>query len=189
MESVLIISCTKQSDEIFAELLSAADYSPIFTVRSCTEARQLISTQNFDLVIINAPLKDESGENLARELSGMGQSQVILLVRAENGDEIAAATEKYGVLTLARPVGRAAFSSVLKLTRAAQNRLKQIQRENDRLTQKIEDIRLIDRAKCILISHMGMSESEAHKYIERHAMDTRETKRVVAESILKTYEN
>jgi len=34
-----------------------------------------------------------------------------------------------------------------------------------------------------------MSEKEAHKYIEKQAMDLRVTKRTIAEGILKTYEN
>ena len=57
------------------------------------------------------------------------------------------------------------------------------------LEQKIEDIRIIDRAKCILISHLSMSEPEAHRYIEKQAMDMRLTRRKVAEQILKIYEN
>ena len=61
--------------------------------------------------------------------------------------------------------------------------------ENSKLKQKIEDIRIIDRAKCILISYLGMSEQEAHRYIEKKAMDMRITKRAVAEGILKIYEN
>ena len=61
--------------------------------------------------------------------------------------------------------------------------------ENSMLKQKIEDIRIIDRAKCILISHFGMSEQKAHRFIEKHAMDIRATKRAVAEGILKMYEN
>ena len=52
----------------------------------------------------------------------------------------------------------------------------------------MEDIRLVDRAKCILISQMDMREEEAHRYLEKQAMDRRTTKRAVAEGILKTYE-
>jgi len=51
------------------------------------------------------------------------------------------------------------------------------------------DIRIIDRAKCLLISYLNMSEQEAHRYIEKQAMDMRLTKRMIAEGIIKTYEN
>jgi response regulator NasT len=36
---------------------------------------------------------------------------------------------------------------------------------------------------------MKMSEKEAHRYIEKEAMDMRMPKRAIAEGILKTYEN
>ena len=53
--------------------------------------------------------------------------------------------------------------------------------------QKIEDIRLIDRAKCLLIAYFRINEQEAHRFIEKQAIDRRMTKRKVAEGILRTY--
>ena len=47
---------------------------------------------------------------------------------------------------------------------------------------------MIDRAKYVLMSSLRLSEQEAHRYIEKQAMDLRITKRAVAESLLKTYE-
>ena len=63
-----------------------------------------------------------------------------------------------------------------------------LQSENERLKVKISEIRLIDRAKCILIQYLNMSEPQAHRYIEKQAMDLRVTKKEIAENILKTYE-
>ena len=39
------------------------------------------------------------------------------------------------------------------------------------------------------MTHMHMREPEAHRYIEKQAMDRRTTRRAIAEGILKTYEN
>ena len=148
-----------------------------------------MSERNFDLVIINAPLRDESGESMARHIADKGLSQVILVVKSEYFDAVSAVTEENGVLTIAKPINRAVFWSVLKLARSAQNRLSRMREENSKLKQKIEDIRIIDRAKCILISYLNLSEQEAHRHIEKQAMDMRLTKREIAEGILKTYEN
>ena len=60
--------------------------------------------------------------------------------------------------------------------------------ENFKLQRKIEEIRLIDRAKCILIQYLQMTEPQAHKYIEKQAMNLRQSRVQMAESILKTYE-
>lgn len=64
-----------------------------------------------------------------------------------------------------------------------------LQSENTKLHQKIQEIRLVDRAKCTLIQYLHMTEQDAHRYIEKQAMDLRMTRREIAEEILKTYES
>ena len=51
-----------------------------------------------------------------------------------------------------------------------------------------EDQKAIDTAKAILMERNRMTEPEAHKYIEREAMDSRRTRREVAQAILRMYE-
>ena len=63
-----------------------------------------------------------------------------------------------------------------------------IHNENKKLSRRLEDMGLIDRAKCVLIQVLGMTEPQAHRYIEKQAMDMRVSKRQVAEELLKTYE-
>lgn len=189
MESALIVSCTEKSTAFFTQILSEASIGHIVAIQSCGEARRLLLERDFDLVIINAPLRDESGESLARHISSKGVSQVILVVASEYFDAVSAVCENDGVLTISKPINKTIFWSAMKLARSSHNRLRRIQDENNKLKQKIEDIRIVDRAKCILISYLNMSEQEAHRYIEKQAMDIRSTKRAIAEGIIKTYEN
>jgi Response regulator with putative antiterminator output domain len=188
MENVLIISRSKNNILSFTETLHAAACSSVSSLHSCGDARRLLLEQDFDLVIIDAPLKDESGESLARHIAVKGLSQVLLIVKSEHFEEISSVTENDGVLVISKPLNTALFWSALKLAASAQVHTKRLQSENSKLTQKIEDIRIIDRAKCILISFLNITEKEAHKYIEKHAMDMRTTRRKIAEGILKTYE-
>jgi len=188
VESALIISNTNKSTAFYAEILHAASINHIITLKSCGEARRLLLEQDYDLVVVDGPLPDESGENFSRDVASKGVSQVILVVKTEFFDMVSAVVENDGVLTVSKPVERSIFWSALTLAKSAGKRLKRIQDENVKLKQKIEDIRITDRAKCILISHMNKSEQEAHRYIEKQAMDLRMTKRAVAEKILKTYE-
>ena len=188
MESALIISSTEKGFDFLSEALNAAGIKQVVIRSSCSEARRLLAEQTFDLVIINAPLRDETGEKLSRHIASSGISQVILMVRSEYFDAVSAACENDGVLTVSKPMNRTVFWAAMTLAKSAQNRIKRAQAENAELKQKIEDIRIVDRAKLILISYMNMSEKEAHRYLEKQAMDQRTTKRAVAEGILKTYE-
>ena len=49
------------------------------------------------------------------------------------------------------------------------------------------EIKIVNRAKLLLISELQMDESQAHRYIEKQAMDRCVTRKVVAEEIIKTY--
>ena len=55
--------------------------------------------------------------------------------------------------------------------------------------EKIDEIRLVNRAKWLLIECLSMTEADAHRYIEKQAMDLRLSKREVAENIIKTYKS
>ena len=189
MDSVLIISYSEKSIAPIKELLDAAMINQIVTVTSCGEARQILIDREFDLILINSPLRDETGEALSIDIASKGQSQVLLLVNNEFYDEVSSKTENEGVLTLTKPLNKNLFWATLKLARAAQNRMLKVKSENTKLKQRINDIKVVDRAKYILYSYYKMSEEEAHRYIEKQAMDMRVTRREIAESILKTYDN
>ena len=71
---------------------------------------------------------------------------------------------------------------------AACRRMAGLRQKNVKLQSKIEEMRLVDRAKCALIQYLNMTEAQAHRYVEKQAMDLRKSKTEVAEGILRTYE-
>lgn len=52
-----------------------------------------------------------------------------------------------------------------------------------------EEEEIITRAKNTLMEYLGFTEPQAHRYIEKHAMDMRVTKIEIARNILKIYES
>ncbi len=57
--------------------------------------------------------------------------------------------------------------------------------ENEKLRKKLEDERYCGRAKALLIERRQMTEQEAHKYIEREAMNNSASKREIAIRIIR----
>ncbi len=70
-----------------------------------------------------------------------------------------------------------------------QKELQKLKEQNQKLQNKLEETRLVNRAKCVLIQYLNMTEQQAHRYIEKQSMDLRQSRVVTAESILKTYES
>ena len=110
-------------------------------------------------------------------------------MKADLYEEISGKAEDYGVITISKPISRDLLWNAIKLAGASIKRMNLIKDENRKLLQKIEDIKIVDRAKCLLISYLSLTEPEAHRYIEKQAMDMRTSRRAVAEEILKTYDN
>jgi len=189
VESALIVSRSEKGAEYFTKLLHEAGVQQIAALRSGGEARRRLCERDFDLVIINSLLRDESGEKLSCDIASRGTTQVILVVKSEYHDAVSALCECAGVLTIAKPISKPTLWSALMFAKSAHNRIRRMQTENVQLQQKIDDIRIINRAKCMLVSQLSMSEEQAHRYIEKQAMDSRTAKREIAEGIIKLYEN
>ena len=185
----LVVSSSEKSISLFSEVLTSASINQITVLASAGEVRRLLLEKDFDIIIIDAPLPDESGESLARNIAVKGLSQVVIAVNSEHFNEICSICHEDGVLTIPKPIDKSFFWSALLLAKSVSKKLKRMLDENVKLKQKIEDIRIIDRAKCLLISYLSLTEQEAHRFIEKQAMDLRSTKRAIAEEILKTYAN
>ncbi|TCL44496.1 ANTAR domain-containing response regulator [Harryflintia acetispora] len=189
MDSVLIVSAGGKAQSALVQLLRPSGYAVSASVQSGADARRLLLGGDFDLVLINTPLSDEFGHELAVGAATGTGAGVLLIVRGEQADEVSARVEDCGVFVIPKPVSRQMFYQSLKLVAATRRRMLGLKSENVRLRQKIEEIRLVDRAKCALIRYLGMTEPQAHRYIEKQAMDLRLTRREISERILKTYES
>ena len=70
---------------------------------------------------------------------------------------------------------------------SARERLRKSEKKALSIEEKMEEIRIVNRAKWILIRELKLDEPEAHRYIEKQAMDRCISKRIIAEEIIKTY--
>ena len=69
----------------------------------------------------------------------------------------------------------------------ATQRIATPQKKTLSIEEKMEEIRIINRAKWLLISNLKMTEQDAHRHIEKQAMDRCIPKRKVAEEIINSY--
>lgn len=155
---------------------------------SAAEARRIVLDQEIDLVVINAPLLDESGEELAVMVVQQSLAGSILVVKNQYFEQTEALFADQGVLVVSKPVIRQMFFQTLSLSRSLRTRLTAMHNENEKLQRKIEEIKIIDRAKWILIKNLEMDEQQAHRYLAKQAMDLRKSRYAVALSVLKTYQ-
>ena len=153
---------------------------------SGAQARRCIAENDWGLVIVSAPLPDEAGADLAQYGCAQPGAGVVLLVKEDIAETLPGAVADAGVLVLTKPLERTGFLGAARLALATHHRIDALERENRKLRTRLDDLRLISRAKCVLIECCGMTEPEAHAYIEKRAMDTRQTRRDVARELLES---
>lgn len=185
---VLVVSNGTQTYDYIASLLPSDEFEPPTLAASGGEAKRLLLSTDFDILVINAPLPDEFGLDFALDAAA-GHMGVLLLTKADLYEQVSFRAEDAGILTLPKPVQRQTLYTSLKLLAAVSTRLAKMEQRAKTLEEKMMDIRLVNRAKWLLISHLGMNETDAHYYIEKQAMDTRRSRREIAEDVIRTYDS
>lgn len=187
--SVLIVSAAEHARANIAGVLPSTRYSPIITRGSASEVRRLVLDSPFSLVFINTPLPDEFGTQLALDLASNRLCCVALIVASESYEQVSDQVEDSGVITLSKPCSGQTIRQAAALMVATRSKLAVMEKKTATLEEKMEEIRLVNRAKWMLIERRGMDEASAHRYIEKLAMDARQTRRLVALALIRSLES
>lgn len=185
--SVLVVSAAQKFNEALTPLLPGSQYYPVCCVPNIVAARRELLSKDYDFVIVNAPLPDDFGTRFAVDACSKSGTVALLLARADVFDEVEEKVSSQGVFTLQKPTSLPALQQSLKWMAAARERLRRMEEKATSIEEKMEEIRLVNRAKWLLIEQLKMTEAEAHRHIEKQAMDRCISKREIALGIIKTY--
>lgn len=184
---VLVAGGNEKLCDLIAEILPKNAYEFLLSVKTAGDVRRLTMNRSVDLVILNTPLTDEFGTQLAQDLAENNMG-VLLLAGTDVYEQVSFRVEQSGVITLAKPTTRQSLYIALRALTALRSKLLQMEQKNRALQQKVADIHTVNHAKWLLIQHDHMTENDAHRFIEKQAMDMRLSRREVAESIIRTYD-
>ena len=189
MGRALIVSAGASSNEYISARLAELGYTRPTIIPSGAEARRRMLESDFELIVVNAPLPDEFGHELCSSAVEKTDAGVVLLAKAAAAEQLLAPMSEQGVLLLSKPFSNTLFVQAMHMAAAGNHRLLRARQENARLQEKIAQVRLVSRAKCCLVEHEHMTEAEAHRYIEKQAMDTRRDRTEIAQEVLENYED
>jgi len=181
----ILIVCSKT--ELVKELrtlmlqqgYSSAEYS-----LSANEARRKLDFFEPELVLVNAPLQDELGIEFVLDIADITDAGIIVLAKHEHLEEMQFKLEKVGALILPKPINRTTLLQTSRFAAQSRKSIRGLKLQNDDLEKRMQDRKIIDKAKWILVEKMNMSEPQAHRYIQKRAMDSRTSQCKVAEEII-----
>ena len=185
--SVLIVSASDNFKTATIEMLPLSRYQPICTASSVNEAKRYIAAREFDFVIVNAPLPDTYGTRFAIDCCRSQTTIVLILSHTDVYDEVYNKVTEHGVFTLSKPTTKSIMLQALNWMSSARERLRKMEQKTSSIEERMEEIRIVNRAKCLLISELKMTEPQAHHYIEKNAMDNCIPKKEAAANIIKLY--
>lgn len=175
--------------EMVCETLSAALEELHAQVTCCFDDKAAAAAElsDYDLVIVSTPLRSEFGLNWVADIRSRTGAIIIVLAKTEIADDVQNRIKFTGAYVLPRPFTKQSLIQTIKTAEMAKENMRLLEQEKSKLTKQLEDMRTIDRAKCCLIQYLNLTENQAHRHIQKLAMDTRRTQREIAEDILNTY--
>lgn len=161
--------------------------SHAFTI---SQVRQKISSYSggspADIMILKLPLRDEAGlEEILDIAQKNSRLQILLMVRREGFEQTAYRCRNYKIFVLSMPVQMQIMTQAVRFMLSIQRQTAEYGQEILRLKKKLGEIGYITKAKCLLIEKRGMTEEQAHYYLEREAMDRCAPKKEIALEIIR----
>lgn len=185
MEKILILSGSNGAAESLSGFLRDSFRCTPKILTSAYQARMALENERqTELVIINSPLIDESGIEMSKYVTKETAAVCILLLKAEKAEQLADLPERHQVILLSKPLNKPVLFQLIQTVEITIRRSQSILEENKRLEQKLRDIRTVDRAKFLMMQYQGMTEEQAHAYLEKFAMDKRKRKPIAALEII-----
>ncbi len=184
--SVMVISASSAFGDALQALFPESGYL-VCVCGDVNSAKRAMLEKSFDFVIVNASGQEDSCIRFAIDLCSARSIVPLLLVRNEVYGEIYDRVAEHGVFVLATPVSRALMAQTIPFLVSARERLRIFEKKTQTLEEKMEEIRLVNRAKWLLISKRNMPEPDAHRYLEKQAMDRCTSKREIASEVIRQY--
>lgn len=168
-------------------LMLQQGYSSVEYAISANEARRKLDFLEPGLILVNAPLQDELGVDFVLDIADKSDAGIVVLSRHEHLEEMQYKLEKIGALVLPKPISRTILIQTARFAAQSRKSIKGLKLQNDDLEKRIQDRKIIEKAKWILVDKMSMTEPQAHRYIQKRAMDLRISQLKVAEEIFNNF--
>ena len=111
----------------------------------------------------------------------------LLLVRPGTYEAVWQFVQAAGICVMSWPAPQEVFRQTLRNLLLLKKSLRAMQEMTDQLQSQLQDMKRIQKAKSLLMNQLGMSEADAHRWIEKAAMDRCVKKREIAETIIRMY--
>lgn len=182
--NVLVVSDVEAFNNNIKTFLPEYRFHNIDFATSINEGKLKYHERYFDMIIINAPLSDDPGIEFAIELSGSENTAVLFSVSNAYYPQVRDKLVGHGIICLQRPTSGKAILQAIDDLCSLREKLRGFEKKSVSVDMKMKEIRLVNKAKWLLIEKQHMTEAEAHRYIEQQSMKLSVSKSKLSEQLI-----
>ena len=166
------------------EMLSSEGYEVVGEAADGRRAVELTREHEPDLVLMDVKMPVLDGISAAEEIAAERIAPVVLLTAFSQKELVERAREAGAMAYVVKPYTAAELIPAIEIAVSRFDEIVALEDEVTEMKDQFETRKLVERAKSLLISRMGLTEPEAFRWIQKTSMDRRLSMREVADAIL-----
>ena len=162
MQTVIVAFESDNNGARIREILESEGEFSCMVCRSAAEVKRAVHKQHQCIIVCGFKLADETCENLFYDLP---KGCFMLMVAPQARLEL---SENEGIFKLQSPIRRGELLASMRMLAQFQ---RYIPREKGPARRGEEERKLIEQAKAVLMDRHGMTEEQAHRFLQKQSMD------------------
>ena len=166
------------------EMLREVGYDVVGEAADGESAIRLAEELRPDLVVMDIKMPILDGISAAERIARARIAPVVLLTAFSQKELVERARDAGAMAYVVKPFTSADLIPALEIALSRHAEISSLESEISDLTERFETRKLVERAKSLLQTSMGLSEPEAFRWIQKTSMDRRLTMREVADAVI-----
>ena len=162
MQTVIVAFESEAVSVNIREILESGGEFSCLVCRSAAEVKRTVHKQHECIIVCGFKLADETCEDLFHDLPA---GCFMLMIAPQARLEL---SETEGIFKLQSPIRRGELLASVRMLAQFQ---RYVPREKEPVRRGEEEQQLIDRAKAVLMDRHGMTEAQAHHFLQKQSMD------------------
>ena len=170
-----------------AEIIKEAQHNVVGEASDGFDCIELCRKYRPDLVIMDIKMPILDGIKASKIIMEENIAGCIVLLTAYNDKEYVEEAKKVGVMNyLIKPIDEKSIIPAIEVALSRNEEMRATKSEVEKLEKKLEDRKIIEKAKGIIMHREKISEEEAYCMLRNMSMKKRCSLRTLAEIIVKT---
>lgn len=166
------------------ETLEEEGYTVVGDTGRGDEMLELVAATNPEVVILDIKMPGMDGIEVARCIAESHGAAVVILTAFSQREFVDQAIEAGALAYLVKPFQRSELVPAVEIARARHREMRAITDQAQTLADRLEARKTIDRARGVLMDEVGLSETDAFRFIQQAAMNERANMADVARQVL-----